>query len=59
MPYYEWKQKQAVFMLVSLNANELLLSAPFSRIGHVPYSSYLRYTAKNVCMVDYHVYHAF
>uniref|UniRef100_A0A673HH52 Chromodomain-helicase-DNA-binding protein 1-like n=1 Tax=Sinocyclocheilus rhinocerous TaxID=307959 RepID=A0A673HH52_9TELE len=31
--YSEWKQKQAVFVRVSLNANELLLPAPFSRLG--------------------------
>ncbi len=30
--YFEWKQKNAVFMQASLNANELLLPAPFSRI---------------------------
>ncbi len=30
--YFEWKQKHAVFVHVSLNANELLLPAPFSRI---------------------------
>ncbi len=29
---FEWKQKHVVFMHVSLNANELLLPAPFSRI---------------------------
>ncbi len=27
--YIEWKQKQAVFVHVSLNANELLLPTPF------------------------------
>ncbi len=27
--YFEWKQKHVVFMHVSLNANELLLPAPF------------------------------
>ncbi len=31
--YIQWKQKHAVFVHVSLNANELLLPAPFSRIG--------------------------
>ncbi len=39
--YFEWKQKHAVFMHSSLNANELLLPAPFSRIGLCLYSSYL------------------
>ncbi len=31
MPYLEWKQKHAVLVHVSLNANELLLPAPFSQ----------------------------
>ncbi len=31
--YFEWKQKQAVFVHVSLNANVLLFPTPFSRIG--------------------------
>ncbi len=42
------------FMHVSLNANELLLPAPFSRIGLCLYSSFLRYSAKkkkNICLV--------
>ncbi len=30
--YFEWERKQAVLVHVSLNANELLLPAPFSRI---------------------------
>ncbi len=30
--YFELKQKHAVFVHVSLNANELLLPAPFFRI---------------------------
>ncbi len=42
--YFVRKQKHAVFMHVSLNANELLLPAPFSGIGLCPYSSYLRYS---------------
>ncbi len=29
MPYFEWKQKQAVLVNFSLNANELLLPALF------------------------------
>ncbi len=52
--YFEWKQKQAVFMHVSLNANELLLLAPFSRIG---LCLYLRYCAKkHLFGFDYHAY---
>ncbi len=43
---FELKQKQAVFVLVSLNANELLLSALFSRIGLCLDISYRRYSAK-------------
>ncbi len=42
----EWKQKHSVFVPLSLNANELLLPAPFSRIGLCLYSSYLKYSAK-------------
>ncbi len=48
--YFEWKQKQAVFVHVSLNANELLLPAPFSRIELRLYSSYTSDT-KNICLV--------
>ncbi len=34
IPYFEWKQKHVSLCLhVSLNANELLLPAPFSRTG--------------------------
>ncbi len=44
--YFDWKQKHAVFAHASLNANELLLTTPFSRIGPCLYSSYLRYFAK-------------
>ncbi len=39
--YFEWKQKHAVLEHVSLNANELQLPAPFSRIELCYYSSYL------------------
>ncbi len=54
--YFEWKQKHAVFVHVSLNANELLLPAPFSRMLWL-YSSYLRYSAKkHVFGFDYYVY---
>ncbi len=57
--YFEWKQKHAVFMHVSLNANELLLPAPFFRIGLCLYSSYLRYSAKkHLFAFDYHLYRA-
>ncbi len=57
--YSEWKQKHTVFVHVSLNANELLLPAPFSSIGLCLYSSYLRYSAKkNMFGFDYHVYRA-
>ncbi len=49
--YFGWKQKHAVFMHFSLNANELLLPAPFSRIGLCLYSLYVRYSAKNICLV--------
>ncbi len=49
--YFEWKQKNAVFVHVSLNANELLLPAPFSRIELCLYSWYLRYSARNICLV--------
>ncbi len=38
--YFESKQKLAGFINVSLNANELLLPAPFSRIGLCLYSSF-------------------
>ncbi len=31
--YFEWKQKHAVFVHVSLNANELLLPPPFPEEG--------------------------
>ncbi len=48
---FQWKQKQAVFVHVSLNANELLFPAPFSRIGLCLYSWYLRYSDKNICLV--------
>ncbi len=41
----EWKQKRVVFVHVSLNANELLLPALFSRIGLCLHSLYLRYSA--------------
>ncbi len=46
-------------MHVSLNANELLLPAPFSRIGLCLYISYLRCSAKKKHLFgfDYHVYH--
>ncbi len=43
--YFERKER-AVFVHVSLNANELLLPAPFSRIGLCLYSSYLKYSVK-------------
>ncbi len=36
---------------VSLNTNKWLLPAPFSRIELCLYSSYLRYSAKNICLV--------
>ncbi len=49
--YFEWKQEQAVFVHVSLNANELLFPAPFSRIELRLYRSYRRYCAKNICLV--------
>ncbi len=49
--YFEWKQEQSVFVHVSLNANELLFPAPFSRIELRLYRSYLRYCAKNICLV--------
>ncbi len=39
--YFKWKQKHAVLEQVSLNANELLLLAPFSRIELCHYRSYL------------------
>ncbi len=53
--FFEWKQKP-VFVHVSLNANELLLPTPFSRIGLLC-SWYRRYTAKkHVFGFDYHVY---
>ncbi len=38
--YFEWKRKLTVFMHVTLNANELLLPAPFSKIGLCLYSSF-------------------
>ncbi len=45
-------------MEVSLNANELLFPAPFSRIGLCLYSSFLRYSAKkHMFGFDDHVYH--
>ncbi len=43
--YVKWKQKRAVFVHVSLNANELLLPAPFSRTGLCYYSSTLLKTS--------------
>ncbi len=46
--YFEWKQKHAIFMHVPLNANELLLPAPFSRIGLYLYSSYLRWPGGDI-----------
>ncbi len=51
--HFKWKQKYAVF--ISLNANELLLPATFSRIGQCLYSSYLRCSAKTKHAFDYHV----
>ncbi len=30
--YFEWKKKRTVFVYFSLNANEILLPIPFSRI---------------------------
>ncbi len=49
--------EHAVFMHVSLNANELLLPAPFSRIGLCLYSWHLRYSAKkHLFGFDYHAY---
>ncbi len=55
--YFEWKQKHAVFVHFSLNANELLLPAPFSRIELRHYSSFLRYSdKKHLFGFDYHVY---
>ncbi len=58
--YFEWKHKHNVFVHVSLNVNEILLPAPFSRIGLCFYSSLnLRYSAKkHLFGFDYHVYHA-
>ncbi len=57
--YFEWKHTQAVFVHVSLNANELLLPAPFYRIELHLYSLYLRYSAKkHLFGFDYHVYRA-
>ena len=49
--YFEKKQKHAVFVHISLNANELLLPAPFSGIQLCLYSSFLRYSDKNICLV--------
>ncbi len=52
--YFEWKQKHAC-VYVSLNANELLFPAPFSRIELCLYSSYLWYSAKtHLFGFDYH-----
>ncbi len=57
--YFVWKQKHAFVMNVSLNANELMLPAQFSRIGLCLYSLYLRYSAKRYLFgFDYYVYHA-
>ncbi len=54
--YFEWKQKHAIFVHVSLNTNELLLPAPFSRTGLSLYSWYLWYSAKkHLFGFDYHV----
>ncbi len=49
--YISWKQKHTVFVHVSLNATELLLSAPFSRIvgAFTAWSSDT--LAKNICLV--------
>ncbi len=61
--YFEWKQKQAVFVYVSLNANELLLPAPFSRIAAgIKAAPLLQLVYQILCQkkhlfgFDYHVY---
>ncbi len=46
---FVWKQKHAVFVHVSLNANEL--PRPFSRIGLCLYSSNLRWSAKKYILI--------
>ncbi len=52
-----WVEAETRCFRVSLNANELLLPAPFSRIELCLYSSYLKYTAKKHLLgFDYHVY---
>ncbi len=52
--YFEWKQKHAVSVHVSLNANELLLPAPFSRIVLIPQIP----CQKHLFGFDYHACHA-
>ncbi len=49
--YFEWKQKQAVLVHFSLNANELLLPTLFPRTGLCNFSLYLRSLPKNSCLV--------
>ncbi len=57
--YFEGKRKHVVYMHVSFNTNELLLSTPSSRIELCLYSSFLRDPAKNHLFgVDCHVYPA-
>ncbi len=55
MPILSGSRNTLFFVPVALNANELLLAAPFSRIELRHYISYL---LKNTCFgSDYHVYH--
>ncbi len=55
--YFEWKQKFAVFVHVSLNANELVHLAPFSRIdcASIAHTSNTL-PKKNMFGFDYFVY---
>ncbi len=54
--YFEWKKKRTVFVHVSLNANEILLPAPFSRIGLCFYSLSQILCQKHLFGFDYHVF---
>ncbi len=51
---FGWKQKRSVSVHVSLNANELLLPAPFSKSGLCLHSS----DTLLICLVRIIVYHA-
>ncbi len=54
--YFEWKQKRAVLVHVSLNANELLLPVPFPEQGCAFTAPTSEPLLKHLFGFDYHVY---